>query len=342
MKKLKIGNKIIGGDNTFIIADIGSNHMQDLSIAKESISAAVEAGVDAVKFQSIQVDKLYYKPDKKTYEFVKQLELSEDWYYELNEYTKNLNVTFFSSPTYLDSIKLLEEIDVKLYKIASAQIGVFPQLVNKIASLNKPTIFSTGIINSNELEDVVNVFKKNKNTKYIILHCNSIYPTPPEKVNLSMIKYYQDRYPNQCIGFSDHTIGTHTAVAAVSLGAKVIEKHFTLNRKFNAPDSNDFASDPDEMKLMTKHIREIDLTKKRTTFRHKIEPDEQIFKSLISTKLILNKTVKKGDLIREHDFLFLRFSEGIDCKQLDKLIKDKKRYNKDIQNQNPLYEEDIF
>ena len=116
MRKIKIDNKLIGGDDTFIIADIGSNHMQDLSIAKESISAAVEAGVDAVKFQSIKIEKLYFKPNKKTIDFVKKLEFPEDWYYELNEYCKKLNIIFFSSPTYLDSIKLLEGIDVKLYK----------------------------------------------------------------------------------------------------------------------------------------------------------------------------------------------------------------------------------
>ena len=143
MELIKVGDKVIGGDKTFIIADIGSNHMQNISLAKESILAAVESGVDAVKFQSIQLDKLYFNPDKKTTDFVRKLEFPESWHYELNDFCNKLNITFFSSPTYLDAIKLLEDIKVPIYKIASAQIGVFPQLVEKVASLNKPTLFST-------------------------------------------------------------------------------------------------------------------------------------------------------------------------------------------------------
>lgn len=119
---LKIGDKIIGGESTFIIADIGSNHMQDLSLAKKTVLAAVEAGVDAVKFQSIQLDRLYHNPDSETEKFIKQLEFPEFWHKELNDYCKTLGVPFFSSPTYLESIDILEEINVPLYKIASAQI----------------------------------------------------------------------------------------------------------------------------------------------------------------------------------------------------------------------------
>lgn len=342
MELIKVGDKVIGGDKTYIIADIGSNHMQDLTIAKESIMAAVESGVDAVKFQSIQLDKLYLNPSKKTTDFVKKLEFPEFWHNELNVFCKKLNVTFFSSPTYLDAIRLLEEIKVPIYKIASAQIGVFPQLVEKVASLKKPTLFSTGLVNNDELDKVISIFYKNGNRKFVILHCNSIYPTPPKKVNLSMIRYYNQKYPNHFIGFSDHTVGINMAIAATSIGAKVIEKHFTLDRNFSSPDSNDFACEPDEMKKLCYGIREIDEAIKGKVTRDLIQNEEQQFKSSISTNLILDSKVKKGDLINKNDFIFLRANNGVNCIELNNLIKSKAKYSKDINIKRPLYESDIF
>lgn len=316
---LKVGNKIIGGDSTFIIADIGSNHMQDLDLAKKTILAAVNAGVDAVKFQSIQLNRLYHRPDSKTQKFIKKLEFPEFWHKELNDYCKLLKIPFFSSPTYLEAIDILEEIDVPLYKIASAQIGVFPQLVDRVASLNKPTIFSTGIINNDQLDLIVNTFNDYNNSKFIILHCNSIYPTPVKKVNLPMIQYYKNKYPNQPIGFSDHTIGTHIAKAAVAMGATVIEKHFTLDKNLESPDSNAFSCDPDEMKLLCKEIREIDLAKKSISNRSTIQNEEHDFKKSIKTLIVSKREILKGERITEKDISFYRSNqEGVDCNLLYK------------------------
>ena len=316
---IKIGDKIIGGELTFIIADIGSNHMQDLSIAKKTIASAVEAGVDAIKFQSIQLSKLYHNPDSKTKQFIEKLEFPEFWHKELNDYCKTLGVLFFSSPTYLESIDLLEEINAPLYKIASAQIGVFPQLVDRVASINKPTIFSTGIINNDELDSIVRVFQKHNNSKFIILHCNSIYPTPPDRVNLPMIQHYIQKHPNQPIGFSDHTVGTHIAKAAVAMGATVIEKHFTLNKNFDAPDSNEFACDPKEMELLCKEIREIDLAKQNTSNRDIIQDEEFDFKKTINTIIFAKREILKGEYITQKDVSFYRSNEeGVDCNVLYK------------------------
>lgn len=341
MELIHVDDKVIGGEKTFIIADIGSNHMQDLTIAKESILAAIDSGVDAVKFQSIQLDKLYFNPSKKISDFVKKLEFPEFWHNELKNFCEKLNITFFSSPTYLDAISLLEEIKVPIYKIASAQIGVFPQLVEKVASLKKPTLFSTGIINNNDLDKVINIFYKYNNRKFVILHCNSIYPTPSNKVNLSMIRYYIKKYPNHYIGFSDHSIGINIAIAAVAIGAKVIEKHFTLNKNFSSPDSNDFSCDPDEMKKLCDGIRETELAMNGMVKRDKIKHEEHLFKSSIGTKLVLNNKVKKGDLIKKNDFVFLRTSDGINCTELDRLIDLNIRYNKNIELIRPLSETDI-
>jgi len=160
MKTVRINGFEVGGKRTFIIADIGSNHKQDLQLAKDSIDAATEAGADAIKFQSIQLDELYLRPDIKTAEFVKKLEFPEEWHSVLKEYCNRRNVLFFSSPTYLRAVDLLEAVNVPLYKLASAQIGTFPQLVEKVAALQKPTIFSTGISNYEEIIRAVRIFKK--------------------------------------------------------------------------------------------------------------------------------------------------------------------------------------
>uniref|UniRef100_UPI00404B58C8 N-acetylneuraminate synthase family protein n=1 Tax=Fulvivirga sp. TaxID=1931237 RepID=UPI00404B58C8 len=211
---MNVFQQIRGSNSTFVIADIGSNHMQDLILAKESIDAAAEAGADAIKFQSIQLNELYLDPDPATAAFIKKLEFPEEWHYILKEYCDAKGIIFFSSPTYLRAVDLLEEVNVPLYKIASAQVGTFPQIVEKVAALQKPVIFSTGIAAYDEVVQAVRIFEKHHNYEYIILHCNSIYPTPPERVNLQMIKTYQAMF-HQPVGYSDHTVGIHIASAAV-------------------------------------------------------------------------------------------------------------------------------
>jgi sialic acid synthase SpsE len=312
MKRINVNNFEIGGENTYIIADIGSNHMQDLVLAKESIDAAAEAGANAIKFQSINLNKLYYKPSKKTRDFIQKLEFPEKWHGILNEYCSKKNITFFSSPTYLESVDLLEEINVPLYKLASAQIGTFPQLVERVAKINKPTIFSTGIATFDEVKKIVEIFKKNGNTQFMILHCNSIYPTPANRVNMQLMKSYEKLYDNP-VGFSDHTIGTHISCLAVSMGAKIIEKHFTLDKNFETPDSTSFALNPNELKTLVAQIREIESAIKIQTSREQIEFEEKEFKNSIRYKLVTSRKVFKGEVINESNIKFLRTIKGIDC-----------------------------
>jgi len=319
MSNITVNGFEIGGQKTYIIADIGSNHMQDIVLAKESIDAAAEAGANAIKFQSISLDKLYYKPSEKTMEFIKKLEFPEKWHGLLNEYCAKKNITFFSSPTYLESIDLLEEINVPLYKLASAQIGTFPQLVERVAQINKPTIFSTGLATIDEVKKVVDLFKKNGNTQFIILHCNSIYPTPANRVNMQLIKKYKELSTNP-VGFSDHTIGTHMSCLAVSMGAKVIEKHFTLDRNFDTPDSTSFASNPNELKTLVKQIRDVECAIQIQTSREQIESEEKEFKNSIRYKLVTSKSVAKGDIVTENNIKFLRAFSGIDCVDFEFLV----------------------
>ena len=338
MNKINVNGFDVGGRNSYIIADVGSNHMQDITIAKESIDAAAEAGANAIKFQSINLDRLYYKPNKKTTSFIKKLEFPEKWHGVLNEYCANKGITFFSSPTYLRAIDLLEEINVPLYKLASAQIGTFPQLVERVAQLNKPTIFSTGISTIDEVNKVVEMFEKNGNMKYIILHCNSIYPTPAKRVNLKMIETYKSFYRNP-VGFSDHTIGTHIACAAVSIGAKVIEKHFTLNRNFSSPDSNSFACDPQELNLLVNQIREIEHSLDIISNRSFIEVEEQSFKDSITYRMFSSKNLNKGDMINESNIQFLRSNLGLNCKSSN--IYFGKTLNQSVKKDQPILKKHI-
>lgn len=319
MKIIDVEGFKVGGSECYIIADVGSNHMQDITLAKESILAAKESGVNAVKFQSIQVDELYLNPPKNVRDFVKKLEFPENWHQELKQFSDKHGVTFFSSPTYLKSIELLSEQNVSLYKLASAQIGTFPQLVDKVAQLQKPTIFSTGIANYEEVIQSVNAFRKHGNDQFIILHCNSLYPCPADKVNLPMMQTYASMFDNP-VGFSDHTVGTHISCAAVSMGAKVIEKHFTLDRGFESPDSNEFACDPTELTKLVREIRDVESSMVRIGDRMSIQKEEQTFKEEITYRLVSARDLKKGDIISSNDIQYLRSLDGINCKEESKIV----------------------
>lgn len=339
MKTIHINGFEVGGDKTYIIADVGSNHMQDLQLAKESIDAAKAAGADAVKFQSIQLNELYLNPDNATADFIKQLEFPEEWHYTLKAYADKIGITFFSSPTYLKAVDILEEIHVPVYKLASAQVGTFPQIVEKVAVLHKPTLFSTGIAAINEIEQAAAIFQKHQNNQFIILHCNSIYPTPADRVNLPMMQHLAEKYPDNPVGFSDHTIGTHIACAAVAMGAKVIEKHFTLDRNFPSPDSNEFACDPAELALLVKQIRDTEKSIKNYSDRSVIEKEEQAFKDSIGYKIVAGKDVYAGTIIESGMLKYLRNTKGINCKDVEKVIG--KKLLTDIK-QNELIDYDNF
>ncbi|MEZ5173285.1 MAG: N-acetylneuraminate synthase family protein [Bacteroidia bacterium] len=311
MKTIQIGNKQIGAGHTYIIAEIGSNHTRDIEIAFAHIDAAVECGADAVKFQSLQLNELYHKPSAEITELHRQIDLPEEWHQPLMDYCNQKGIDFFSAPTYLKSVDILEQTGVKLYKLASAQIGTFPQIVRKVAALQKPVILSTGLVNQDALDRVMEIFREEGNDQIIILHCNSIYPAPYDRLNLPIINQYRERYGVQ-IGFSDHTEDSTGAIAAVALGATVLEKHFTLSRRLPTPDAP-FALEPDEMK---NYISEIRKTEKAMVFRERsdIQPEEAAFKQRILYRLILKNSVSKGAQIGFADVDFLRYPEGVDAR----------------------------
>jgi len=320
----KIADYTIGGGRTFIIAEIGSNYNQSLELAFESIDAAIASGADAVKFQSLNIKELYYSPNRSIIDLHKKIDLKEQSHFELKSYCDKRGIIFFSAPTYLKAIELLEKINVQVYKLASAQIGTFPQLVSRVAQLGKPTFLSTGLVTIGELEKTINIFKKNQNINFAILHCNSIYPTPYAKVNLKMIPVYRSIFQVP-VGFSDHTTETHAAIAAVTMGASIIEKHFTLSKTLPVPDA-EFSLEPENFHKMVLQIRDIEQAL-GTGLRLDIEQDEQKFKDKILYRLVLMSKKYAGDSFSEHDFEFKRHSYGIDCNELSKICQFMKAKN---------------
>ena len=314
---IDIGGFKIGGDKTFIIAEVGSNHNQSLDLAFEHIDAAIECGADAVKFQSINVDELYHDPSPEVQELHSRIDLREEWHVILSDYCKSKSIIFFSSPTYLKAIDILEDIDVPLYKIASAQIGTFPQLVERVIQTKKPIILSTGIVNKAEMDSVISLFEKYDHNDYIILHCNSIYPTPFEKVNLPLMDYYADKY-SKITGFSDHTEDIYVPIAAVARGAKVIEKHFTLSKDLPVPDAS-ISIDVYTFKRMVQGIRATELAMKEHP-REEIQKEELGFKNQILTRVIAKQNIKVGDILTLDMVDFKRQSSGISCLEMDKVI----------------------
>ena len=329
VNKIVVDDQEIGGESTFIIAEIGSNHNQSLDLAYESIDAAVECGANAVKFQSIDIDELYYRPSEKTKALHRKIDMDESWHHSLSDYCKQKGIIFFSAPTYLRAVDILEEIDVPLYKLASAQIGTFPQIVEKVASTGKPVILSTGIITADDLAEVIDIFRDHGNEKFVILHCNSIYPTPYDKVHLSTMSFYQHKY--DCIvGFSDHTPGIYVPVAAVAQGAKVIEKHFILDKKIGGPDAS-FSLDKQEFKMLVDSVRDAE----RSLGLVDYELTENKKKSReFSRSLFVVKDIKKGDILTEDNVRSIRPGYGIKPKHIEFVIG--KRARKDISKGTPV------
>ena len=251
---------------TFIIAEVGSNHNQDFDLAMKLVDVAAEAKADAVKFQTYSAETLYskktpefsYLKGQNVYDLMESIEFPRDWQQELAEYANKKGITFLSTPFDYAAVDELDEIGVPAFKFASFEITDL-ELLKYTASKQKKMIISTGMADLDEIEDAINTVRSVGNDDIVLLHCNSLYPTPPEVVNLRAIATMREAF-DLPVGFSDHTLGIHISLAAVAMGACVIEKHFTLDRSLPGPDHS-FAIEPDELKEMVRCIREIDKAK---------------------------------------------------------------------------------
>ena len=315
-----------------IIAEAGVNHNGDINLAKKLIDVAVEAGVDYVKFQTFKSESLVSKSAKKAdyqientqdstenqLQMLKKLELSHEQHIELMAYCRQKEISFFSTAFDLDSLIYLKELGLTMVKIPSGEITNLPYL-RKAAELFSKVIISTGMSTLEDIEKALNVFLSAgiKREAIYILHCNTEYPTPMKDVNLLAMLTIKNKF-NVEIGYSDHTLGIEVPTAAVALGAKMIEKHFTLDRSLPGPDQ--LASlEPLELKAMVASIRNIELAISGNGMK---EPSSSEIKNIeIARKSIVAKTaINKGDFFSESNITTKRPGNGISPMLWDEVI----------------------
>ncbi|WP_026889827.1 N-acetylneuraminate synthase [Clostridium beijerinckii] len=326
-------------NNIFIIAEAGVNHNGDINIAKKMIDNAVLCGVDAIKFQTFNANNLVTKDAKQAkyqvdnlkeetsqLEMLKKLELSHEQYKDLKKYCEEKNIIFLSSPFDLESIEFLYSIGMKIFKIPSSEIDNVPYL-RKIAVLKKKVILSTGMSNLSDIEFALDTLRIGGTEDIVVLHCNTDYPTKMEDVNLKAMETIKNAFKTP-VGYSDHTSGIEVAIAAVALGATVIEKHFTLDRNMIGPDHK-ASLEPFELRNMVMAIRNIEIALgngvKRQTLSEKIN-------SIVGRKSLVAKVyIKANEVFTEKNLCIKRPGTGVSPKNWDCVIgkKAKKDFQKD-------------
>lgn len=323
-----------------IIAEAGVNHNGDIQIAKKLIDAAVDAGVDYVKFQTFKADSLVSKSAKKAeyqsvnindgddsqYAMLKNLELSHEDHLELMSYCEERNINFFSTAFDVEGVHYLNDLGLSFFKIPSGEITNYPYL-KAVALCKKPVVMSTGMCSENDIEKALEVLVKFGLSMEMIsiLHCNTEYPTPMKDVNLKAMLTIQEKFKTK-IGYSDHTVGIEVPVAAVALGAQVIEKHFTLDKTLPGPD-HVASLEPDELKAMVKAIRNIELAMSGNGGK---VPSESEFKNIAIARksLHIKRDLLKGHTITDEDLIPLRPGDGISPMEWETIIGKKLNVNK--------------
>lgn len=322
---------------TLIIAEAGVNHNGDIAKAKALIDKGAEAGVDYVKFQTFKAEKLVTKQaqrasyqDKNTqnndsqYEMLKKLELSQALHQELMDYCNQKGVKFLSTGFDSESLVFLAQLGVTIAKIPSGEITNLPYL-RQVASLFPEVILSTGMATIGEIKDAVKVLTNNgvSKDKITILHCNTEYPTPMEDVNLKAMLHIQ-RELGLPIGYSDHTLGIEVPIAAVALGAIVIEKHFTLDKTLPGPDHK-ASLEPNELKAMVSAIRNIEKAIGGSGLKE-VSKSEEKNKPIARKSIVASTDIKKGDIFTPENLTVKRPGTGISPMQWDEVIgKEAKR-----------------
>lgn len=347
MRKIKIGKKSIGEEEPcFIIAEAGVNHNGSVELAKKLIDVAKEAGADAVKFQTFRAEEIVTLKSKKAiyqhrakektqYEMLKNLELSFDEFRELKKYCDNKSIEFISTPYDIKSVEFLNEIGVNRFKVASADLINKP-LIEAIAKTKKQIILSTGMATLGEIERTIAVINDFGNTDIIILHCTTSYPTPYEQVNMNVLGTLKKAF-GLPVGYSDHTLGIEIPIMAVSMGAKVIEKHFTLDRTMEGPDH--FASlEPDELKKMVEAIRNVE--EAFGSERKEITDEEKKNIFFMRRSIHASEDIKEGEIIKENNIKITRPFDGIEPWVLDVLLGKKIKVK--VKKDEPIKWEDLL
>lgn len=318
MVQVRIGNKSVGeGQPVFIIAEIGYN-FNTIAEAKASIEAAVECGVDAVKFQTFKAETITSRNTDfpaeagatNQFEEFKRYEISEAVHRELFDHARRCGTIAFSTPSYFDDVELLERLEVPAHKIGSDDLTNLPFL-KYVAEKKRPVIFSTGMGTLAEVDEAVQTIRATGNDQFIILHCVSNYPIrDPRIVNLRAIQTFRQAF-GALVGFSDHTTTLSVSLGAVALGASVIERHFALDKRLDVPDAF-FSADPAEMKALVHGIRELEQALgdgvKRPT------PTEMMMRQETRKSTIARMDISPGEIVTSDKMIVKRPGTGVSPK----------------------------
>tara|TARA_B100000073_G_scaffold272767_1_gene232489 strand:- start:482 stop:1510 length:1029 start_codon:yes stop_codon:yes gene_type:complete len=311
---MKIGNRSIGpNEPPLIIAEIGINHGGSLDVAKSMVDLIVQSGCECVKHQTHIIEdemteeaKAIFPPNanKSIWDVMKECSLNLDEEQELKEYAENLGLIWISTPFSRMAADFLDEIDVPAFKIGSGEADNLP-LINHIAQKGKPIIMSTGMQSIKSLKNSVNILEKS-GVEYALLECTNLYPSPPEIVSLQGIQELKEAFPKALVGFSDHSIGPHIALASVALGACIIERHFTDTRYRSGPDIT-CSMDPAELRLLVD--RSIEIHKALMNPKQRTEPEESVYK-FARASVVADRDMAAGHIITEKDIWVRRPGSG--------------------------------
>ena len=327
---------------TFIIAEAGVNHNGSLELAKNLVDAAIEAGADAVKFQTFKAERIVSKnAEKAAYQIqttnatesqldmIRRLELSTTAHKELLQYCGEKEIQFLSSPFDLESIDLLASLGLTIFKIPSGEITNLPYL-RKVGVLKKEIILSTGMADLGEIEDALDVLMEagTELENITVLHCNTEYPTPFEDVNIRAMLTIKTAFPGLQVGYSDHTRGIEVSIAAVAMGATIIEKHFTLDKNMEGPDHK-ASLEPDELKAMVNAIRNIE--KALGNGIKKPSPSELKNKAIVRKSIVAERDIRNREAFTEENLTVKRPGTGICPMRWDEILGQvaQKKYEKD-------------
>lgn len=310
-------------EKVYIIAEAGDNHNGDFNTALKLVDVAKRAGADCVKFQTFVTEEIISKyaemaeyqkkntgKEESQFEMVKRLELSFDEFRKIKEYCDRVGIQFLSTPFDLKSVDFLNELGVPFFKIPSGEITNYPYLI-KIAHTGKPVVMSTGMCELDEILAAINVLEKNGSGEITLLHCNTEYPTPLKDVNLYAMRTMKKMFGKK-VGYSDHTKGIEVPVAAVALGACVIEKHFTLDKNMPGPDHK-ASLEPDELGRMVKNIRNIEIALGDGVKR--VSESERKNIAIARKSIVARRNIQEGEILTEENLAVKRPGTGINPMQ---------------------------
>lgn len=334
-KTIKIGKKLIGENKPcFIIAEVGVNHNGDISIAKKLVDAAINAGADAIKFQTFKAEGVVTKnidiapyakknlgKNSKQYDMIKKLELTYDEFKKLKKYCDKKNIIFLSTPHSFDAIDFLDGL-IPAYKFGSGDLTNIPSL-RYTAKKGKPIILGTGMSNIQEIKKAIDAIKSKGNNKIIVLHCTTNYPCKLDDVNLKAMITIKEKF-DCLVGYSDHTKGALVPIMAVAMGACTIEKHFTLDKKMKGPDHK-ASMEPDEFKKMITEIRNAEKAL-GSPIKKPTDAEKTIIK-FVRKSVVAKKDIKKGKIITKDSLLIKRPGTGLEPVYMDKIVGKKARRN---------------